>query len=151
MHVDKNYSGNHRLDCEEFSVKHGLKEFVGFMTAVDIPKVLSYSKKGGVEVYATAGLSNLNEFGTINVCVVISGLTLNGMVNALMTATEAKAKIVYEKCGVTGTTSDAMGIFSRRGDIEWAGSATETGRDIERAVSEAVKESIKKWESLDES
>ena len=145
MYVDKNYLGDYRLDCEKFAEKHGLKGFVGFMTAVDIPDVISYARKGNVEAYVTAGLTNL----TINICLVVRDLNLNGMVNAIITATEEKARIVYERFGATGTTSDAIGIFCEEGEEDWAGRATRIGRDIKFAVSKALEESIEKWEALD--
>ena len=162
MYVDKNYSGDYRLDCKEFAVKNGLKDFVGFMTAVDVPEVLAHSEYGDVEVYATAGLSNLeteaknfgsrntiNTINTINIALIIDkGLSVNGMVNAVITATEAKAKVVYKRYNATGTTSDAIGIFCREGREDWAGHATEVGKEIKISVSKAVEESILKWEEI---
>lgn len=147
MYVDKNYSGDYKADCLEFSRKHGLENFVGFMTAVNIPEVLSYTKRGNVAAYVTAGLTNL---GTVNICLVLEGLNLKGMVGALSTATEEKARILYEKYGATSTTSDAIGIFCKEGEEEWAGSATEIGRNIRYVVEKALEDSISKWERLNE-
>jgi|GEM_PF-347420 adenosylcobinamide hydrolase len=160
IYVDKNYSGDYRLDCEEFAVKYGLKDFVGFMTAVDISEVLTHFKCGGVEVYVTAGLSNLetevrdfssmNTINTINIALIIDkGLSINGMVNAIITATEAKAKVVYEKYRAAGTTSDGIGVFCKEGREDWAGHATEVGREIKISVSKAVEKSILKWEKIE--
>ncbi len=167
MYVDKNYSGDYKLDCKEFAVKYGLKDFVGFMTAVDIPEVLTHSRYGDVEVYVTAGLSNLeaevkdsnfnfdpensrNTINTINIALIIDkGLSVNGMVNAVITATEAKAKVVYERYKATGTTSDAIGVFCKEGREDWAGYATEVGREIKISVNRAVEKSILKWEKIE--
>ncbi len=158
MYVDENYSGDYRVDCKEFAIKNDIKDFVGFMTAVNIPEVLVHSKHGDVEVYVTAGMSNLenkmiktskpeNTINTINIALIIhKGLSVNGMVNAVITATEAKAEVVYRRYKATGTTSDAIGIFCREGKENWAGCATEVGREIKISVSKAVEESILKWE-----
>ncbi len=51
MHVHKNYDGDYKKDCLEFERKNGLNNFVGFMTAAEIPKVLSAAKIGSVEAY----------------------------------------------------------------------------------------------------
>jgi adenosylcobinamide hydrolase len=153
MYVDKNYSGDYLADCKNFAEENGLEEFVGFMTAANIPKILSHARRGEVEVYTTAGLENLdkseaNRIGTINICLIVSNLNLGGMVNALMTATEAKSRIVYEKYRATGTTSDGIGIFCAEGKEKWAGTSTQIGMDIRTVVRKALKDSIEKWEAL---
>ncbi|AAL80429.1 adenosylcobinamide amidohydrolase [Pyrococcus furiosus DSM 3638] len=159
MKVEKNYRGDYKKDCLEFERKNGLRSFVGFMTAVDIEKVMAIKSLGNVEVYLTAGISNPAiageepkpwEPGTINMAIVIDeGLTIGAMANAIMTATEAKTytllKLGYN---ATGTTSDGIGVFARQGNVEWAGTATRLGFEIGKAVREALEESIKKWEKI---
>ncbi len=160
MYVDKDYSGDHREDCIRFEENNSLERHVGFMTAVDIPEVLSYSKRGCVEVYLTAGVNNpsiagetkfsrFNESpGTVNIAILINeGLTLNGMVNTIMVATEVKTRVILEQYNATGTTSDGIGVFSKEGDLDWAGTATEIGYHIGKAVDEALRESLQKWEN----
>lgn len=162
MYVDKHYSGDHQEDCIRFEEEHNLDQHVGFMTAVDIPEVLSYSIEGCVEVYLTAGVNNPSiageskfsgfhesrEFpGTINTAILIEkGLTQNGMVNAVMVATEVKSRVMLEKYGATGTTSDGIGVFSKVGDLDWTGTATGVGYYIGKAVDESLRESLQKWE-----
>ena len=157
MKVPKDYSGNYRRDCARFEEEHGTKNFVGFMTAADVGKVLSVAKSGSVRAYITAGITNpaiAGEVpppwkpGTINIALVIEdGLTVGAMANAIMTATEAKTytllKLGYN---ATGTTSDGIGVFAFEGEIEWAGTATELGINIGKAVREALEESLGKWE-----
>lgn len=158
MMVPKNYSGDYKTDCLKFEQENGLKGFVGFMTAANIEKVLAVSRSGSVTAYVTAGVTNpaiAGEVpppwkpGTINIAVVIEdGLTVGAMANAIMTATEAKTytllKLGYN---ATGTTSDGIGVFAFEGDKEWAGTATELGINIGRAVRRALEESLRKWES----
>jgi|Deesub1362A_J573_1020465.scaffolds.fasta_scaffold00340_9 adenosylcobinamide hydrolase len=160
MHVDKNYSGDYVADCREFERKNKLNRHVGFMTAATIPEVMSYSKRDFVEAYVTAGITNPgiageesdvaeHSPGTINIALIIkNGLTLNGMVNVLMTATEAKTRVMMEKYRATGTTSDGIGVFCYEGDINWAGTATEIGQKTGVAVERALRESILKWEKI---
>lgn len=166
MYVDKHYSGDHQEDCIRFEEEHNLDQHVGFMTAVDIPEVLSQSKRGCVEVYLTAGVDNPStagiagnageskfsephesNSGTINIVILIDeGLTINGMVNTVMVATEVKTRVMMEKYGATGTTSDGIGVFSKEGDLDWTGAATEIGYYVGKAVDKSLRESLQKWE-----
>ncbi|RIX51699.1 hypothetical protein D3P08_14850 [Paenibacillus nanensis] len=93
--------------------------------------------------------------GTINTMLVIEGaMTMSAMVNAVMTATEAKAAALWE-LGIrdsgsgelaTGTTSDAIVIGVSQTPIQgavhaYAGTATTIGCAIGEAVYESVLES----------
>jgi len=157
MMVPKSYSGDYKADCLAFERENGLKNFVGFMTAADIDKVLSVSRSGSVIAYVTAGITNPAiageepppwEPGTINIALIIEeGLTVGAMANAIMTATEAKTYTLLSLgYNATGTTSDGIGVFAFEGEKEWAGTATKLGISIGRAVREALKESVRKWE-----
>ena len=157
MQVHKNYNGDYKRDCVEFEIANGLKNFVGFMTAADIEKVLSIAKSGNIKAYITAGITNPAIAGnepprflsrTINIVLVIEeGLTLGAMTNAVMTVTEAKTYTLLNLgYNATGTTSDGIGIFAFKGDLEWAGTGTELGINIGKAVRKALGESLKKWE-----
>ena len=157
MNVPKNYSGDYKRDCLTFERENGLKNFVGFMTAADIGKVLAVSRSGSVTAYVTAGITNPAiageepppwKPGTINIALIIEeGLTVGAMANAIMTATEAKTYTLLSLgYNATGTTSDGIGVFAFEGETEWAGTATKLGLDIGRAVREALEESIRKWE-----
>jgi len=157
MQVPKNYLGDYKSDCLAFERENNLKNFVGFMTAADIGKVLSVSRSGSVAAYVTAGITNPAiageepppwEPGTINIALVIEeGLTVGAMANAIMTATEAKTYTLLSLgYSATGTTSDGIGVFAFEGETEWAGTATKLGLDIGRTVRRALEESLKKWE-----
>ncbi|NJE03016.1 adenosylcobinamide amidohydrolase [Thermococcus sp. MV11] len=157
MRVPKNYSGDYRADCLAFERENGLENFVGFMTAADVAKVLAVARSGSVTAYITAGITNPAiagdvpppwEPGTINIALVINeGLTVGAMTNAIMTATEAKTYTLLSLgYNATGTTSDGIGVFAFEGEKEWAGTATELGISIGKAVRKALEESIRKWE-----
>ena len=161
MMVPKNYSGDYREDCLAFERDNGLKNFVGFMTAADVRKVLATSRSGSVTAYVTAGVTNPAiagdepppwEPGTINIALVIEeGLTVGAMANAIMTATEAKTYTLLSLgYNATGTTSDGIGVFAFDGKTEWAGTATELGISIGKAVRKALEESLRKWEKTRE-
>ena len=161
MMVHKDYSGDYKADCLAFERENGLKDFVGFMTAADVKKVLATATSGNVTAYITAGVTNPAiageepspwKPGTINIALVINeGLTVGAMANAIMTATEAKTytllKLGYN---ATGTTSDGIGVFAFEGETEWAGTATELGINIGKAVRKALEESLRKWERTKE-
>ncbi len=93
--------------------------------------------------------------GTINTIVVINGcLTDAAMVNAVITATEAKAAalqalgILVEGQSATGTTTDAVLIAAtcRGKTYNYAGTATALGYLIGRTVYEAIMHSGQLYE-----
>ncbi len=141
---------------------------VCFMTAADVPRAISTAEEtyNGVHasVVATAGVVNsvvagelvpesviasLTKPGTINVVVAVdTPLEPSGLANAIITATEAKTAAMMD-CNVrgTGTTSDAVAIACPIGEgSHYAGTATDVGIALSRAVRRAVRESITKWE-----
>lgn len=147
---------------------------VGFMTAAEIEYVFTVEtmEYGGATSHAlvTAGLSNqviageeltgweerhalslereraLRKPGTINIVAVSEApLSLSGMVNATIPITEAKTYAMrfmgYEE---TGTTTDAIGIFSPSGSLrkDYASTGVREGISIARAVRRAVASSL---------
>jgi len=132
-------------------------------------EMLSWSASDGkietlrVSSWSTVGLGNAARAGvtkdqsllypgTINIIVVIDGiLNDSAMVNAVITATEAKVavledlgiKVKNEAYGATGTTTDAIVIASTQRGREhaYAGTATKLGYLIGKTVYEATKAS----------
>lgn len=97
--------------------------------------------------------------GTINIILLVDGnLTPAAMVNAVLTATEAKTRALFElgvRCPdggpATGTTSDAIVIAATgRGQPHlFAGTATVVGQMIGRAVYAAIYQGVKEyWERV---
>ena len=96
---------------------------VGMLTAADVRRV-STALDGGVEAAATVGLghptwaaapdarSSVGQVGTINVVVVLpERLSDAALVNAVATATEAKAQALWDRgIAATGTATDAVCI-----------------------------------------
>ena len=131
---------------------------VGLLTAADVGRWTSASDEG-VEAVATVGLSKPTWAaaaddshgrwtpGTINV-VVIMPVRLNdaALVNAVITATEAKTQALFEH-GVpgTGTASDALCVVCpAKGDhVAFAGPRSEWGARLARAVHAAVGAGIR--------
>lgn len=151
---------------------YGAVETAGLLTAVQLRHTSVMEEK--TEAYSvfccvTAGVSNAARAGvkrttfsaawtpgTINMMLVIDGrMTPAAMVNAVITATEAKAAALSD-LGVldaengfvaTGTTTDAVVLaVSQRPDWElvhsYAGTATDLGGTIGRLVYAAVGESL---------
>lgn len=89
-----------------------------------------------------------NPPGTINVLVAVNvPLQDCGLANAVITVTEAKSAALMD-AGVdgTGTTSDAVMVACPPGDgCKYAGTATDAGIAIARAVRSAVAGSVRKW------
>jgi len=136
----------------ELGLAHG--KGVGLLTAARVRGVTS-SDDGGVTCDATVGLlvptwaasdSGADERwvpGTINlVCHVPAPLCDGALVNAVTTATEAKAQALIE-LGVpgTGTASDAVLITCPPGETEtFCGPRSVWGARLARAVRAAVAE-----------
>ena len=69
------------------------------------------------------------------------------MINAVITATEAKSAALFELGHTfTGTNTDAVVVARTGGEYyEYAGPASEIGSRIWDAVKRGVKESLAKW------
>ncbi|RLI76081.1 adenosylcobinamide kinase [Archaeoglobales archaeon] len=134
---------------EKVANKHGLKNYFGLLTSVPMDK-LAIKRVDDVTVFVTAGVKNPNErIGTINTIIVVDAEMSGGaMVNAVITATEAKAKALIELgYDFTGTNTDAVIVAMCGGKYyEYAGPMSELGQKIWLAVSGAVKESLLKWD-----
>ncbi len=133
----------------------------GLMTAANVRKVLTVKRHSlddlSVTAIVTAGTSNalvagdapiggFRSAGTINIVVFIDKtLTDGGLVNAVVTATEAKC-IALRNLGFDagGTSSDAVIIAcpDNGGKLRYAGPATRVGALMSRAVRDALAESV---------
>lgn len=144
---------------------------VGMMTAVDTKQAVIKQYDtifGEVFVIVTAGIGSAIDVskayqreiplhaGTINIWVIINGkLSDEAFVQAMMTATEAKAKAlqhenVYDfitNTIATGTPTDSMLIAAtQQGEMmQYGGPITEVGKVIGRGVFEATVEAIKNY------
>jgi adenosylcobinamide amidohydrolase len=141
---------------ETIATAHGLDGAgIGMLTAARV-ECFTTAQDGDVCVYATVGVSaptwaadaddavSAYRAGTINVFSFVDvPLRDAALVNAVMTATEAKAQALFER-GVpgTGTASDALCVacpIGGRGDRErFAGPRSRVGASLARAVHAAV-------------
>lgn len=172
-HVDKNYHcQDHRMEMVQFLRAHGFEptETIGMMTAVMVEDV-SYKILAGegfsVMVVVTAGVGNavdaskseLHQFelvpGTINTWVFVNGeLTEEAFIQSIMTATEAKVKVMeYQEVLdpitgtiATGTSTDSILIAAtQKGkSLEFAGTITPLGKLISKGVYECTTDAIRK-------
>lgn len=173
-HVHKHYRHPDPIqDLRDFARQRGIRDpFVGLMTAVFLRHARAVTlAEGELQVVAvvTAGLGNAtaaglsepfrptsgqaeSRTGTVNTILLIDGnLTPGAMVNAVITATEAKAAALHN-AGVltadgllaTGTSTDTVTVAcTGRGlALAYAGPATVVGWLIGRAVREAVAASL---------
>jgi adenosylcobinamide hydrolase len=180
--VDKNYDAKDPIEeMNRFLLNEGLRpdETAGMLTAAWVKDAGIHTEvwvdEGKAEqdqlmvcAYVTVGLSNKARAGntlpmtalypgTINTIVFIHGtLTDAAMVNAVITATEAKTAALAD-LGIwmdssddgrtaTGTTTDAVLIAANnRGSFHpYAGTATQLGYCIGRAVYESIMASGRK-------
>ena len=172
-HVDKNYNcDNHREEMAHFLRENGFEpsETVGMMTAVMAKDVVfrSYEEDDfSIFIVVTAGVGNavdvskshelnlLVQPGTINSWIFINGeLTEEAFIQCIMTATEAKVKVLHDlevKDGetgtiATGTSTDSILIAaSQKGkQLEFAGSITPLGKLIGKGIYQCTLEAIEK-------
>lgn len=171
-HVDRNYNcSDHRKEMADFLREKGFEpsETVGMMTAVKVEDVVYrlYEEDGwSVLFVVTAGVGNAvdvsNSYsssypirqGTINSWIFVNGeLTEEAFIQAIMTATEAKVKVMYEleikdpQTGTlaTGTSTDSILIAStQKGkQFEFAGSIAPLGKLIGKGIYECTRDAIK--------
>ncbi|SFG56951.1 Adenosylcobinamide amidohydrolase [Desulfotomaculum arcticum] len=167
--VGKNYnSDNPAEDLARLAKKMNLGEQVlGLMTAVDVRHtVMSFDTKKGLAVASlcAVGMNNACSIGdiaahtsmvapgTISIVVLIDGnMSRVAMVNALITAAEAKTMAVLQSgirlpdgAPATGTTNDVIVIActGRGKPYPHAGAATDLGCLIGRTVCRSVTQGI---------
>lgn len=133
---------------------------IGFLTAADVDRWAS-GADGDVRAFATVGLRlptwaadaddavSRPTAGTINIVVgVPTRLADEALVNAVVTATEAKVQVLAEaEVPGTGTASDAVCVVCPPdGDADpFAGPRSPIGARIARAVHQAVAEGTRMW------
>jgi adenosylcobinamide hydrolase len=165
--VHKSYSSEDPVaEMRDFLLKSGElpDDTAGMLTAAYVRDVgYSIEELSSLQVssWVTVGLGNTARAGltkntdllypgTINSIVVIDGiLTDSAMVNAVITATEAKCaalqdlgtKVKAEDYAATGTTTDAVIIAATQVGIRYAyaGTATKLGYLIGKTVYDAFK------------
>jgi iron complex transport system ATP-binding protein len=172
-HVDRNYNcSNHREEMAAFLRREGLEpsETVGMMTAVHTRDVVYrfYEESDfSLLVVVTAGVGNAVDVaksyehsypvrpGTINTWVFINGeLTEEAFIQSIMTATEAKVKVLHDRevrdantgTLATGTSTDSIMIAAtQKGEsLEFAGTITPLGKLIGKGIYECTIDAIEK-------
>lgn len=169
---------NYRSDDPEQELGIKLKEWgypqeesIGLLTAAVLANASIHEGRGDqfqLLCCATAGTGNgaragrrqdtvysAYRAGTINIIILIDGkLTPAAMINAVMTATEAKCAALQDAkiCDgegeiITGTTTDSLILAARPLDTpggyhQFAGTATSIGQAIGRATYLSVREAV---------
>lgn len=149
-------------DIRAAAARCGASACVGMMTAADVTQA-AVREEGDVLVVATAGASNAATpgedapvwgAGTVNIIVVVAHpMTDAALANALITVTEAKSRAfrmldirsTNSGAPATGTTTDSVAACTFPGPGEpyrYASTATDVGKRMGRAVSEAVYECL---------
>lgn len=165
--VSKDYdSDDPAADLRAIAAHCDVREsFIGLMTAVPLRKArIALLEEQGLRVAAlvTAGVGNASsagitppcapKAGTINIILLLDAkLTRAAMLNAIITATEAKSAVLHaldirtpEGELATGTSTDTVTIaMTGRGSAQaYAGPATVIGWMIAKTVRQAVQESL---------
>jgi adenosylcobinamide hydrolase len=165
--VDKNFvTKNPKAWLRSLAKEMGIDEsFIGLMTAVKLRKArfAFFESDGfGVGALITAGVGNATSAGitppfsyrpgTINTILLLNAhLTRTAMLNAVITATEAKCAVLKERNvftpdgdPATGTSTDTVTIAcTGKGPLQsYAGAVTTIGWLIGRAVRHSLEESL---------
>jgi adenosylcobinamide amidohydrolase len=133
---------------------------VGMLTAAQVERH-TLADDGGVDVVATVGLAVVTWAAapadtapapaahTVNLLVAVpAALTDAALVNAVLTATEAKTQALFEAgFAGTGTASDAICVAARESgeQVPFAGPRSEWGARLARAVHGAVLDGAVGW------
>ncbi|MYL46352.1 ATP-binding cassette domain-containing protein [Virgibacillus halodenitrificans] len=173
-HVSKDYDcSDHYEDMHAYLEKHGFdtSQTVGMMTAVQLKDAAygSWEKENfSLLTVVTAGVGNATDStavkaattpvsqGTINTWIFINGkLSEEAFIQAVITATEAKAKVLQEldirdkrtNTVATGTSTDSILIAATQSgaDLPYAGTATELGELIGKSVYTETKKALKNY------
>lgn len=173
-HVDETYQcADHRQEMREYLIDNGFRpnQTVGMMTAVNLEDYSSGFFEGdgfSLFIVVTAGIGAAADgtrtqaaygpvhAGTINTWVFVNGnLTEEAFIQSVITATEAKAQVLREldimdqKTGTyaTGTATDSILIAATQEgkDLEYAGTATELGSLLGRAIYQEMKQAISNY------
>jgi adenosylcobinamide hydrolase len=167
VHVDKDFnSPDPKIWLRSFAKALKINEpFIGLLTAVNLNRLrLAFLEFDGFRVGAltTAGVRNAsaagitppftNQVGTINSILLLDAcLSRAAMVNAVITATEAKTATLKEKnvlteggATATGTSTDTITIAcTGQGTLQpYAGPATAIGWMVARAIRQSLEESL---------
>ncbi|MFC0533433.1 adenosylcobinamide amidohydrolase [Phytohabitans kaempferiae] len=138
----------------ELAAREGLAgPGIGLLTGVDVAEVVT-ADDGGVRAWATVGLGQPIWAsappvaapagpGTVNIVVRVPvRLSVAALVNAVATATEAKAQALWELgLPATGTSTDAISVLcaAEGPEAEYGGPRSEWGAPLARAVHAAVR------------
>jgi len=173
MHVDEDYDGGSpEEDLAAFAASCGVGgAFVGLMTAAATEHacVVAESRDGvTVAAAASVGLSNTSSAGitpplaasagTINLILLVdAALTPSAMVNAVVTATEAKTMTLAEwdvrtpqgdPASGTSTDSVVVACTQRGAGLSYAGPATAVGwltaRTVRGAITRLCREKVER-------
>lgn len=167
VNVGKNfYYKNPKMWLRSLAKDMNIREsFIGLLTAVKLHKArfaFFESDELSVGALVTAGVGNAASAGitppfsrgegTINIVLLLDAhLTRAAMLNAVITATEAKSAVLKEKNiltphgdPATGTSTDTITIAcTGKGTLQsYAGPVTTVGWLIARAVRQALQESL---------
>ncbi len=166
-YVDKDYNSlTPQADLRALARRLGVSgAFVGLLTAVPLRKArLAFFEEDGLSVGAliTAGVGNAASAGitqpyrprpsTINIILLLdANLSRSAMLNAFITATEAKTAVIQSRRILTpdgdfatGTSTDTVTVAATGNGKRqnYAGSVTVLGWLIGRAVRQALGESL---------
>ncbi|MDG6256809.1 MAG: adenosylcobinamide amidohydrolase [Methanomicrobiaceae archaeon] len=126
-------------------------DFFGMLTAVNMSSLCIFHYDS-LTTFVTAGVTNPNPEGpnTINIIVHSrQGLSDGAMLETIITATEAKAKALFEMgYAFTGTTTDAV-VVAHEGEgeaHEYAGTLTDVGRRVYASVQFGVQQALLRHE-----
>lgn len=175
FHVDKNYDcSDPQMDMRNWIERLSIasEQSLGMMTAVKLKDMAFVTEQVADDIkimaMVTAGVGNavditgnalpekIRKIGTINTMVFIEAhLTDGALVNALMSATEAKTKALYDyhikdphsNTIATGTSTDSLLIgATQQGEATpYAGSGTLIGKGIGHIVYEATQAALSKY------
>ncbi|EZQ10880.1 adenosylcobinamide amidohydrolase [Acidianus sp. RZ1] len=142
LFVDKSYCSKDPWK-DAVSMCNCGKDTVIFMTAAER---YGYFRCKWGKLFISAGIGESGEDAgcTINIGIFVDyPLNINGLIDLIRTATEAKAGALRDSgFRLTGTVSDAIAVGSLSGENSFAGPGTPLGKDVSRSIRYSLSELI---------
>ncbi len=142
---------------KKFSLENKLKNFAGFMTAVDLEKHAVFYEDQNFFVLQTLGLGHncvpgedCKKGRTINTAVVYKkNLSMIGAMDMLQLIIGSRTYTLCREKKIAGTSTDSFllsFIFDKNGP-KYSGYATETGKNLAMIIKDVTESNISKFES----
>ncbi|MVT13105.1 MAG: hypothetical protein GPW16_02330 [Euryarchaeota archaeon] len=154
LRVSKNFNKNPYVIANNFEKSNNLKNFVGFLTAVNLKDNLFYIDDKKFFLLITLGLGHIcipargcKKSMTINIVILLKdNVNFACAMDLLNVAISTKVYSLMETGNGVGTPSDSFMIsFNEKKEKQFCGFATLNGRELSKRILKLMNMAIKQW------